>query len=194
MQTSPLLQVHPAERLQGLSASGITTVTSANLSWAAVSGANTFMQLITNWILLQPGPVSLQLKLEQQQALQVWLQVLCTTEGNSKLYFRYQHTCNCSVHNIDPMYSSNRTGFNSGINYSNGYWTAVPVANSYAVDYKLNTSATLDKLLSQHKPETSANLTGLIASSLYDWRVTATCPRYNSPNCSSIHYNSSTCM
>jgi hypothetical protein len=54
-------------------------------------------------------------------------------------------------------------------------WTAVAGAVSYAVDYKLNSSSTWTSF-STAQTGTSANLTGLATSSLYDWRVSATCP------------------
>ncbi|MEO8109114.1 MAG: reprolysin-like metallopeptidase [Ginsengibacter sp.] len=53
-------------------------------------------------------------------------------------------------------------------------WTAVSGAVSYAVDYKLNSSSTWTSF-STAQTATSANLTGLASSSLYDWRVSATC-------------------
>lgn len=53
-------------------------------------------------------------------------------------------------------------------------WTAVSGATSYAVDYKLNSSATwISATASQ--AGTTYNLTGLTQGSLYDWRVRATC-------------------
>ena len=59
-------------------------------------------------------------------------------------------------------------------------WTAVTAATSYAVDYKLNTSSTWTSF-STAQTGTSANLSGLAASSLYDWRVSATCPSGTTP-------------
>ena len=53
-------------------------------------------------------------------------------------------------------------------------WTAASGAVSYAVDYKLNTSGTWTSF-STAQAGTSASLTGLVASSLYDWRVTTNC-------------------
>jgi hypothetical protein len=53
-------------------------------------------------------------------------------------------------------------------------WNAVANAISYAVDYKLNSSATWTSFATA-QTGTSANLTGLIQGSLYDWRVKATC-------------------
>ena len=53
-------------------------------------------------------------------------------------------------------------------------WTAVANAISYAVDYKLNSSATWTSFAIAQAAVT-ANLTGLTQGSLYDWRVIATC-------------------
>lgn len=53
-------------------------------------------------------------------------------------------------------------------------WNAVANAVSYAVDYKLNSSATWISFATA-QTGTSANLTGLTQGSLYDWRVQATC-------------------
>lgn len=53
-------------------------------------------------------------------------------------------------------------------------WNAVANAISYAVDYKLNTSATWTSFATA-QTATTANLTGLTQGSLYDWRVQATC-------------------
>ena len=54
-------------------------------------------------------------------------------------------------------------------------WSAVSSATSYAVHYKLNSSSTWISF-STAQTGTSADITGLTASSLYDWRVSATCP------------------
>ena len=53
-------------------------------------------------------------------------------------------------------------------------WTAVPNAISYAVEYKLNTSATWT-VLNAAQAGTTASLTGLSGATVYNWRVRATC-------------------
>ena len=53
-------------------------------------------------------------------------------------------------------------------------WDAVANATSYAVEYKLNSSATYTSFATA-QTATTANLTGLTQGSLYDWRVRATC-------------------
>ncbi|QEC67177.1 T9SS type A sorting domain-containing protein [Panacibacter ginsenosidivorans] len=58
-------------------------------------------------------------------------------------------------------------------------WTAVSGASSYAVDYKLNSSSTWINAATA-TTAISVNLTGLTASSLYDWRVRTNCSSSNS--------------
>jgi hypothetical protein len=58
-------------------------------------------------------------------------------------------------------------------------WTAVSGAVSYTVEYKLNTATTYTVAASA-TTATSVNLTGLVASSLYDWRVRTNCSSSNS--------------
>ena len=53
-------------------------------------------------------------------------------------------------------------------------WNAVASAVSYAVDYKLNSSATWTNFATAQTGST-ANLTGLTQGTLYNWRVKATC-------------------
>ncbi len=54
-------------------------------------------------------------------------------------------------------------------------WTAVSGATSYDVDYKAASSGTWINAATA-TAATSVNLAGLTASTLYDWRVRATCP------------------
>ncbi|MGZ3924826.1 MAG: T9SS type A sorting domain-containing protein, partial [Flavisolibacter sp.] len=53
-------------------------------------------------------------------------------------------------------------------------WNAVSGATSYAVDYKASSSGTWISAAAS-TTSTSVNLTGLTASTSYDWRVTTTC-------------------
>ena len=53
-------------------------------------------------------------------------------------------------------------------------WTAVSGASNYTVEYKLNSSSTYTVAASA-TTATSVNITGLTASSLYDWRVRTNC-------------------
>jgi hypothetical protein len=62
--------------------------------------------------------------------------------------------------------------------YATVSWTAVSSATSYDVDYKTNASSTWINVATA-TAATSVNLSGLAASTLYDWRVIATCPAGN---------------
>ena len=71
----------------------------------------------------------------------------------------------------------NATGLTTsaiGDNSATISWSAVTNAASYAVEYKLSSSSTWISF-STAQTTTTANLTGLTQSSLYDWRVQATC-------------------
>ncbi|MBK7735309.1 MAG: T9SS type A sorting domain-containing protein [Chitinophagaceae bacterium] len=63
---------------------------------------------------------------------------------------------------------------NITINSADLSWNAVAGALNYDVDYKLNASSTWTSF-SVGQTGTTANLTGLSASSIYDWREKATC-------------------
>ena len=58
-------------------------------------------------------------------------------------------------------------------------WTAAPNANSYQIEYKQNSSSTWI-VANTAVTSTSFNLTGLLASSLYDWRIKSNCTSGNS--------------
>ncbi len=58
-------------------------------------------------------------------------------------------------------------------------WTAVSGALSYDVDYKLNSASTWTNAATATS-STSVSISGLSASSLYDWRVRANCTSANS--------------
>jgi len=58
-------------------------------------------------------------------------------------------------------------------------WAAVSGAVSYTVEYKLNTNTTYT-VAAAASTTTSVNITGLTASSLYDWRVRTNCSAGNS--------------
>ena len=76
-----------------------------------------------------------------------------------------------------PSLCGDVTGLNSSSITNNSAtisWAEVNGALSYAVDYKLSTINTWTSLSSSQQT-TSANLSGLVANSTYNWRVRSTC-------------------
>ncbi|MFN8247802.1 MAG: zinc-dependent metalloprotease family protein [Ferruginibacter sp.] len=157
----------------GLSASGITT-TSANLSWAAVSGANTYavdykLNSSSTWTSFSTAQTGTTASLTglASGSLYDWRVTASCTSGTST-------PATAQFTTLIPCTAPTGLASTPGSTTATVSWTAVPVANSYAVDYKLNTSATWTSF-STAQTGTSANITGLSASTLYDWRVTTNC-------------------
>ena len=158
----------------GLASSAVTT-TSANVSWTAVSGATSY---------------AVDYKLNSSSTWTSFSTAQTTTAASftglasGSLYdWRVTATCASGVGAAAAAQFTTQTvcvaptGLSStpGSTTATVSWTAVTAATSYAVDYKLNSSSTWTSF-STAQTVTSASLTGLTASSLYDWRVSATCP------------------
>ncbi len=80
-----------------------------------------------------------------------------------------------------PPLCGDPTGLNTtaiGSNSATLGWNAVTGATGYSVDYKLNTAGTWTNY-SSLQATTTATVNSLSQSSLYDWRVIATCPAGN---------------
>ncbi len=157
----------------GLASSGITT-TSANLSWTAVSGATSYavdykLNSSSTWTSFSTAQTATTASLTglNSGSLYDWRITATCTSGTST-------PATAQFTTLIPCTSATGLASTPGSTTATVSWTAVPGATSYAVDYKLNTSATWISF-STAQTATSANLTGLTASSLYDWRVTATC-------------------
>lgn len=158
----------------GLASSAVTT-NSATVTWNAVSGATSY---------------AVDYKLNSSATWTNFSTAQTTTSANltglaaGSLYdWRVTATCAAGVGAAAAAQFTTQvvcvapTGLTStpGSTTATVSWAAVNGAVSYAVDYKLNSSATWTSF-STAQTATSANLTGLTASSLYDWRVSATCP------------------
>ena len=158
----------------GLAATSVTT-TSANLSWNAVSGATSYavdykLNTSSTWTSLSTAQTTTTASLSglASGSLYDWrVTATCTSGAGAAATAQFTTQTVC----VAPAGLTSTPGSTT----ATVSWTAVTAATSYAVDYKLNTSATWTSF-STAQTGTAASLTGLTASSLYDWRVSATCP------------------
>ncbi len=159
----------------GLASSGVTT-TSANVSWTAVSGATSYavdykLNSSSTWTSFSTAQTATTASLTglATGSLYDW-KVIATCASGTGAAASAQFTTLIPCVAPSGLTSSAITSSSATVS-----WSAVSGATSYAVDYKLNASSTWTSF-STAQTGTSANLTGLTASSLYDWRVSATCP------------------
>jgi len=160
----------------GLTSSAITT-SSATVSWSAVSGALSYdVDYKTNasgtWTNAATGTTNLSVNLSglTQSTLYDW-RVRTNCSGSSSAYTQAQFTTST------PATCNAPAGLtSSGITTSAATvsWTAVSGAVSYDADYKTNASGTWTNAATG-TTAVSVNLSGLTASTLYDWRVRTNC-------------------
>ena len=159
----------------GLTASSITT-SSAAVSWSAVTNAVSYavdykLNSSSTWTSFSTAQTGTSASLSglSSGSLYDWrVTTTCSTGTGTPAAAQFTTLVPC----VAPAgLASSAVTANSAI----VSWSAVSAATSYAVDYKLNSSSTWTSF-STAQTGTSANLSGLIASSLYDWRVSATCP------------------
>lgn len=158
----------------GLSSSAITT-NSASVSWTAVAGATSYavdykLNSSGTWTSFSTAQTGTSANLTglASGSLYDWRVIAtCATGvgGTAAAQFTTQIIC------VAPIGLASTPASTSAV----VSWSAVAGATNYAVDYKLNSSGTWTSF-STAQTSTSANLTGLVSSSLYDWRVSATCP------------------
>lgn len=160
----------------GLASSAITT-SGATVSWSAVSGADSYAvdykaASSSTWISLSTAQTTTTADITglAEGTLYDWRVTATCASGTSapaSAQFTTASTVTCNA--PTGLASSAITASSATVS-----WTAVSGAVSYAVDYKLNSSSTWTSF-STAQTTTSANLTGLSASSLYDWRVKTNC-------------------
>jgi hypothetical protein len=162
--------------VSGLSSSAITT-SSATISWAALSGANSYdvdykLNSSGTWINAATATTSTSSNLSGLTASSLYdWRVRANCTGATGAYAQDQFTT------VDPPTCGTVAGLSSSaITTSSATvsWSALSGANNYDVDYKLNSSGTWINAATA-TTSTSTNLSGLSASSLYDWRVRANC-------------------
>ncbi|TXH30868.1 MAG: T9SS type A sorting domain-containing protein [Cyclobacteriaceae bacterium] len=159
----------------GLTASAVTAST-ATVGWTAVSGALSYsvdykLNTSATWINAAAATTNLSVNLTGLTAGSLYdYRVRTNCNGLSSIYSQAQFTTGTASCNAP-------TGLTSGSVTASGAtvnWTAVSGAANYDVDYKLNSSGTWTNAATG-TTSLSVNLSGLSASSLYDWRVRANC-------------------
>lgn len=158
----------------GLVSSAITN-SSATVSWTAVSGALSYdvdykLSSSTTWINAATATTATSAGLTALATGSTYdWRVRATCSGGSGNYVAAQFTTTAPCNTPGGLTSSSVTS--SGATVS---WTAVSGANNYTVEYKL-TSATAYTTAASATTATSVSISGLSASSTYDWRVRANC-------------------
>ena len=164
----------------GLASSSITN-TSATVSWTAVASALSYdvdykLTSSSIWTNAATATASTSVNIAglTQGTVYDW-RVRATCSGGSGNYIAAQFTTTAPCGTPTGLASSAITSSSATVS-----WTAVSGATSYAVDYKLNSTGTWTSATAS-TASTSINLSGLTASSLYDFRVNATCASGTSP-------------
>jgi hypothetical protein len=165
----------------GLGSSNITT-SSATVSWSSVSGALSYdvdykEAASGTWINAATGTTSLSVNLSglNQSTLHDW-RVRANCSSSSSAYASAQFTTS------SPASCNAPGGLNASSiddNSATVSWSAVSGAVSYDVDYKENSSGTWTNAATG-TASLSVNLSGLSASTLYDWRVRTNCASLSS--------------
>ena len=164
----------------GLASSGVTT-SAATVSWTAVSGANSYdvdykLNSSATWTNAAAGATATSVALSglTSGSLYDW-RVRANCTSGSSAYTQAQFTTQSTVTCNAPTGLASSGVTSSAATVS---WTAASGATSYLVEYKANSSATW--LSFGNTTTTSVTISGLAASTLYDWRVTTICSGGNS--------------
>jgi Metallo-peptidase family M12B Reprolysin-like/Secretion system C-terminal sorting domain/Bacterial pre-peptidase C-terminal domain/Fibronectin type III domain len=158
----------------GLAASAITN-TSATVSWTAVSGAISYdvdykAAASATWINAATATTATSVALSGLTQGTVYdYRVRATCSAGAGNYVAAQFTTTAPCGTVSGLASSAITS--SGATVS---WTALSGATNYDVDYKAASSATWINAVTG-TTATSRAITGLAASTLYDWRVRGNC-------------------
>jgi Metallo-peptidase family M12B Reprolysin-like/Secretion system C-terminal sorting domain/Bacterial pre-peptidase C-terminal domain/Fibronectin type III domain len=158
----------------GLTASAITT-SSADISWTAVSGANSYdvdykLASSGTWTNAATGTTATSVSLSGLTAASVYdwrVRANCTAGSGNYTAAQFTTLAACGTPAGLTTTAITTSGATAG-------WTAVSGATSYDVDYKLNSAATWINAATA-TAATSVNLSGLTAATAYNWRVRANC-------------------
>lgn len=162
--------------VSGLASSAITT-NSATVSWTALGGALNYdvdykLASSGTWINAATATASLSVNLAGLTASSLYdwrVRANCTglTGAYTQAQFTTAGTPTCGT--VTGLASSAITTSSATVS-----WSTLSGALNYDVDYKLNSSGTWINAATA-TASLSVNLSGLTASSLYDWRVRANC-------------------
>ncbi len=160
----------------GLSSSSITT-SSATVSWNSVSGANNYdvdykANSSSTWINIATATMSISAGVSGLTAstLYDW-RVRTNCSSGSSSYSAAQFTTSGAAVCNPPsgLTSSSITSFSANVSWGN-----VSGGNNYDVDYKATSSSTWISAATA-TTATSVGISGLSASTTYDWRVRTNC-------------------
>ncbi len=162
--------------VSGLAASAITNTT-ATVSWTALGGALNYdvdykLNSSGTWINAATATTSLSVALSgltQGSLYDYRVRANCTGATGAYAQAQFTTTSPASCNAPAGLASSAVTASSATVS-----WGAVSGAANYDVDYKLNSSGTWINAATA-TASTSVGLSGLTASSLYDWRVRANC-------------------
>ncbi|MBK8611509.1 MAG: fibronectin type III domain-containing protein [Chitinophagaceae bacterium] len=158
----------------GLTASSVTN-TSATVSWSAVTNAVSYTvdykaNSSSTWISVSTAQTGTSANLAglTEGTLYDWrVKANCNAGSGAFVQAQFTTTAPCNA----PAGLSSSSITSSGATVS---WSAVSGAISYDVDYKLSSTSTWTNSISG-TTSTSRSITGLLASTLYDWRVITNC-------------------
>ena len=173
----------------GLSASTITN-TSATVSWSAVSGAVSYdvdykAASSGTWINAAAATTSTSVDLSgltEGTLYDYRVRTNCTSESSAYAQAQFTTTAPCNA--PTSLGSSAITSSSATVS-----WSAVSGAANYTVEYKAASSGTW--ITAGTTSSTSQNLSGLTASTVYDWQVRANCGASGSSDYSQAQFTTS---
>ncbi len=164
----------------------------ATVSWTAVANAISYavdykLNTATTWTSFSTAQATTTASLSglTQGSLYNWrVRATCSTGSGNYVSANFTTTV--------PFVCNAPSGLTSSVTSSGATvtWSAVSGAASYAVDYKLNSSATWISAAAA-SATTSVTISGLSASSLYDWRVSTNCGTNGASGFSSAQFTTS---
>ena len=173
----------------GLNASAVTT-SSATLSWSAASGAASYdvdykLSSLGSWINIATATTTTSVNISglDYNSVYDW-RVRTNCAVGSSSYAVAQFTTQTPVCNdASGLTSSGVTASAATIS-----WSSVSGAASYDVEYKASTASTWTSAATA-TTLTTVNLSGLTASTTYDWRVRVNCVYGNTSNYVAAQFN-----